>query len=636
MNVLLLDAAAVLAAPLVDRLVTRTPAASVALHDMARVAVLGIVFLHVLPHGVFLAGWSALVAFLVGLGVVWIAERPWSRIAEGGALWAIIAALSLHHVLDGVALALPSDEPVSVLAIGVLAHTLPVSLIAWRFALAHGGRSAGRITLAVILASTAIGWLAAINLPESPSGPPLGWVSCFLGGALVHVVGHRMDAPPDPADAARHRFASGVGACVGALVAWAVAADHPIPRRYLTELTIGQTFQELLVESAPAILLGFVFAGLFRLVDADRVDAILGRGGPLGRSVRGALLGVPLPICTCSALPMYEGLVKRGVPRDAATAFLVGAPEIGISSALLSFPMLGAPLASLRIALASAIAVVAGLTFSEPQEHRPEAPPPAPAPSAAPVRALDRARDGLQYALTELVDHNLPWIFVGIATAALMEPLLDPEWLSGIPSSWAVPMMALIGLPAYVCASGSTPLAAVLLHKGVSVGAVFALLLTGPATNVSTFAVLTRLHGRAHALRFGATLMAFAVATGWLIDAFLPTFPLPVLTHGAEHTASAWGVVSAVAVVGLGVAMMVRIGLDGFLDQLGLLQLLGHAEHANHGHDEACACHAGTSAPDLTPPSAALHPHVVSRSAIPVGGFTLRLDAAPPKRDPPA
>jgi hypothetical protein len=630
MNVLLLDAAAVLAAPLIDRLVTRTPAASVALHDMARVAVLGIVFLHVLPHGVFLAGWSALAAFLVGLGAVWIAERPWSRTAEGGALWAIIAALALHHVLDGVALALPSDEPVSVLAIGVLAHTLPVSLIAWRFALAHGGRAAGRVTLAVILASTAAGWLAAINLPESPSGAPLGWVSCFLGGALVHVVGHRMDAPPDPADAARHRFASGVGACVGALVAWAVAADHPIPRRYLTELTIGQTFQELLVESAPAVLLGFLFAGLFKLVDAEQMDAILGRGGPLGRSLRGALLGVPLPICTCSALPMYEGLVRRGVPRDAATAFLVGAPEIGISSALLSFPMLGAPLATVRIGLASAIAVVAGLTFSESEAGSPA---PAPVVPGAPPGALERARDGLRYALTELVDHNLPWIFVGIATAALMEPLLDPAWLSGLPSSWAVPTMALIGLPAYVCASGSTPLAAVLLHKGVSVGAVFALLLTGPATNVSTFAVLTRLHGRAHALRFGATLMGFAVGAGWLIDALLPTFPVPVLTHGAEDAPTAIGLAAATAVLGLGVAMMLRIGLDGFLDQLGLLQLLGHAEHADHGHDEACACHGPASS---TPPDAPLHPHVLARPSIPAGAFTLRLDAPPPKHDPPA
>src|SRR5690606_17885966 len=103
-----------------------------------------------------------------------------------------------------------------------------------------------------------------------------------------------------------------------------------------------------------------------------------------------------------------------------------------------------------------------------------------------------------------------------------IEPLLDPAWLAALPGGADVALFALLGMPAYVCASGATPFVAVLIHKGVSPGAALAFLLTGPATNVTTFGVLARLHGRRIAALFGAMVAALAIGLGHATNALLP------------------------------------------------------------------------------------------------------------------
>jgi len=84
-----------------------------------------------------------------------------------------------------------------------------------------------------------------------------------------------------------------------------------------------------------------------------------------------------------------------------------------------------------------------------------------------------------------------------------------------------VPLFALLGIPMYVCASGATPLAAVLIHKGVSPGAAIAFLLTGPATNITTFGVLSRLHGRKAAWVAGITMTIAAIMLGLITNVYL-------------------------------------------------------------------------------------------------------------------
>ena len=149
---------------------------------------------------------------------------------------------------------------------------------------------------------------------------------------------------------------------------------------------------------------------------------------------------------------------------------------------------------------------------------------------------------------------------------------------------------ALLGMPAYVCASGATPLVAVLIYKGVSPGAALAFLLTGPATNITTFGVLSRLHGRRLAFAFGAAIAVLAVALGRLTNAALSgSAGLGALAHGDE--ASALGEWSLVVLGALFVASVLRRGPRDFVGELFAAGGEGAHDHdgCDHGED-ACGC----------------------------------------------
>ena len=130
-----------------------------------------------------------------------------------------------------------------------------------------------------------------------------------------------------------------------------------------------------------------------------------------------------------------------------------------------------------------------------------------------------------------------------------------------------VPAFALLGIPLYVCASGATPLAAVAIHKGVSAGAALAFLLTGPATNATTFGILKALHGRKTALLFGAGVCVASCILGWTVDWVFATEGLR-LHESAEETASTFQWASLVALALIGLTSLVRQGPRQFVDQV--------------------------------------------------------------------
>jgi uncharacterized membrane protein YraQ (UPF0718 family) len=467
-------------------------------------------------------------------------------------------------VLDGGALS--AAHGTTGLAQAVIVHTLPVGLVAWRYASAsHGPRAATALLVGLGL-STIAGF--ALGQAAWQPGVAGGLINAALSGSLLHALAHRPHVPVAPSPESRR--ASGLAAIAGVAVVLGTSAHPPVG---------AEAFAELVLEASPSLLLGLLAAGaLHAWVPTDLLARLAGTGR-LRQSLTGALAGLPVPVCSCGVLPAYEGLVRRGLPGPAAVGFLIAGPEVGIPALLLSASLLGGAFTSARLAAALGVAVGVAWWLGRGAVS---AAPPAPA-----VPVDGRLREALRYGLVETVDHTAPWVLLGLALAAGLDPLLQPDALAILPAFAAVPLMALLGVPAYVCASGATPLAAVLAAKGVSGGAVLAFLLTGPATNLTTFGVLSRLHGRAFSLRFGAGVAAGAVLAGWAVDAaglqVLPTTSSALHEH---HGVIAW--VSAAALLALTVASLVRTGLDAFLDVL--LDPLGQDPHDGHAHDDDCGC----------------------------------------------
>lgn len=581
---------ALLIGPLAARMLRARRGALVALDGFVLVGLLVLLGFEVLPEAFAEAGGYAAVAAAAGFVLPSLAERRLSQFKLSPMVVLALAGLAVHGMLDGAALEAADhhghhhghgDSEV-MLAVAVVLHRLPMGLFVW-WTVAPYSRKGAWLVLAIEAGATAVGFFGAESLLAALPQTGLAIFQALVAGSLVHViVAHGPVVPTTP----QERMLAGVGATIAGVILVALAASDPGMTRIDYELDAERAFLALALESAPALLIAFALAGMATAVVGPRSTRWLRRGGAGTQALKGVAFGLPLPICSCGVLPMYQSLLRAGVPTAAGMGFLIATPEIGIDAILLSVPLLGTEMAIVRVAAAAVVALAVGALVGRWLGAR----EPAEVPSSRQAAPLSvRVREGLRYGLVELVDHVGPWIVVGLGVAALLEPMLDAGYLAGIDRALAVPLMALIGVPLYVCASGATPLVAILMHKGLGAGAAIAFLLTGPATNITTFGVLRRLHGRRAALAFGLGVAGLACIIGWTVDGFIELPPLDLHDVAAEGAS----IIEIVALVALGLvflASLLRQGPRGVLAQVLRPHDEGHHHGHDHGHDHGHAC----------------------------------------------
>ncbi|OJT17132.1 hypothetical protein BO221_46245 [Archangium sp. Cb G35] len=609
-----LSLAAWVLAPLVEWCVRGRRTATAALEGLVFVALGGMVLVHILPHGLALAGMGALGAAGVGLGLALTLGRRLP--ATAGPVLAVVG-LAVHAALEGRALSLHGTGSGALAMLAVVLHRLPLGLgLWWLVRPVVGTLGASALLVAVALVGGAgLGWGGWVLEPGPLQAAAL--VQAFIAGAFLPALFRgRAGGTEGPGQ----RLAAGLGAVTAVALLVLVSHAHPVLGAQPGELGAGTTFLHLSLETAPALLAAYVLTGVLQAFLGEASLAWLKRGSSLSQSLRGTVVGLPLALCSCGVLPVYRGLIRKGVPIAAALSFLVAAPEIGVGAFLVSVPLIGWPLTLARLGGAFVVAVLSGILVSRliPASQTAAMAAPAAGPTP-PLR--ERLAHGLREGLVESVDHTAPWIIVGVGMAALVEPLLAAEWLSRLPPGLDVPLFALLGVPSFVCASGATPLVAVLLHKGLSPGAALAFLITGPATNVTTFAVMSRLHGRKVTLAFGAVVAGTSIVLGLALNALVPAQTgLAHVPRHAEHEGPLeW--VSLVLLGALFLASLLRQGPRGFLTQL--LPGADHGEGAVptgdklselHVHGPACGHdpgHAprtpGTRPPLVLTPRAHVH-----------------------------
>ncbi|MCK5803493.1 MAG: SO_0444 family Cu/Zn efflux transporter [Lentisphaeria bacterium] len=289
-------------------------------------------------------------------------------------------------------------------------------------------------------------------------------------------------------------------------------------------------------EMAPYLLLGFLAAGvLSRFVTEDFVRNHLGKG--FRGVLLASLLGVPLPLCSCGVIPVAASLRLQGAGKGATTAFLLSTPQTGVDSILATLGMLGPVFAVFRPIIAFVSGLLGGTVVElfDPEDDNvlPETTQTVPGEEATvPGETLEACCSNLgdktkpswlaaaQYGLVELPASIRAPLAIGIviagALSAALPDTLAPELLGG--GMLAMLAMMVAGIPMYVCATASVPIAAVLLGKGVSPGAVLVFLMTGPATNAATIGVVWRTLGKRSAIAYLSTVVVTALGAGWLLD----------------------------------------------------------------------------------------------------------------------
>lgn len=307
---------------------------------------------------------------------------------------------------------------------------------------------------------------------------------------------------------------------------------------------LGSVFDHtiwVLYDGALFILVGFVISGAIHvLLDPGRIVRHLGE-----RSLRSAglaaLLGAPLPLCSCGVLPTAVSLRRRGASREATLSFLVTTPETGIDSLAMTLAYFGPVVTAARLVAAVATGLIASavsLRHEEPDpttavsevptahEHAdakagPESPP---ASASLLERARMRVRLALRYAFRDLFDELGFWLAFAILLTAVLSAVLPSDFFARLlPSSvLTMTILAVLGVPLYVCASASTPLAALFVAKGASAGAALVFLLVGPATNAATLATIPRLFGARFLRVYLGAIVGVAFVAGLLFDLAFP------------------------------------------------------------------------------------------------------------------
>lgn len=303
------------------------------------------------------------------------------------------------------------------------------------------------------------------------------------------------------------------------------------------------TLLHILNEMSPYIMLGFLIAGvLHSFVPASTMSRHLSGSG-FKSVVKGALIGVPLPLCSCGVLPTAVALHRGGASKAASSAFLIATPQTGVDSIVATWSLLGPAFAIIRpvAALITSIwgGMIVGATDRNRRDDRPitvrdeEASP-------APTSFMKKAKESIIFGFHTMVGSIGRWLVIGLVIAALITIFVPANFLSALGDRPLLAMLAVVvvAVPMYVCATGSIPIALSLMLKGLSPGAAFVLLMAGPAANFASIAIISKSFGKKAAAAYIASIVGGAIAFGLIIDYALPRewfIGNLVEPHGACH-----------------------------------------------------------------------------------------------------
>jgi uncharacterized protein len=288
--------------------------------------------------------------------------------------------------------------------------------------------------------------------------------------------------------------------------------------------------------SSVYILFGILVAGLLRVfIRPEAVTRHLGQGR-VSSVFKAALLGVPIPLCSCGVLPAATSLKKQGANNGAITAFLISTPESGVDSIALTYALMDPIMTVARPVSAFATAAGAGLAENLLLKGK-EEPKTAPDLSCPVDRCCDgidclpevhrrhhtlmeKMKAGLGYAMRELWSDIATWYFAGVVIAGIITVSLPSDFMARYLGGGILSMlvMLVVAIPLYICASASTPIAAALILKGVSPGAALVFLLAGPATNVTSLTVLLKILGKRGTAVYLLSIAFFTLLFGLLLD----------------------------------------------------------------------------------------------------------------------
>ena len=280
-------------------------------------------------------------------------------------------------------------------------------------------------------------------------------------------------------------------------------------------------FWDTLAEMSPYLLFGFFVAGVLSVfISAEFVERHLGGRGiwPL---LKASAFGVPLPLCSCGVIPVSMSLRKHGAGKGATISFLLSTPQTGVDSILVTLSLLGPVYAIFRPVAALITGLIGGalVQLSDPQ------PADAIQPECTDACCSEKEKKpkivrALEHGFITLPADIGKAMFAGLIIAAVISAVVPDDFFAPFLGGGILAMLIMmaLGIPVYVCATASVPVAAALIAKGVSPGTAMVFLMTGPATNAAAFMTIWSVLGKKTAITYIITVAGAANAAGLHLD----------------------------------------------------------------------------------------------------------------------
>jgi uncharacterized protein len=289
-------------------------------------------------------------------------------------------------------------------------------------------------------------------------------------------------------------------------------------------------------EIAIYLVFGFVVAGiLYVLFPTSMVKKHLGND-TFASVIKSSLFGIPLPLCSCGVVPVATSLKNNGASRGATVSFLISTPQVGADSFLITYSLLGWVFALFRVIASIITAMFAGIavniTRMRQQIEKIRQKETEPLSSAK-----SRLRNVAEYVEFELLGSIANSLVVGMIVAAGIAVIIPDDFFLKYLNSNLLSMLLMLiaGIPMYVCASASTPIAASLIMKGLSPGAGLVFLLTGPATNAVTISAVVKVLGKKAVVIYLVSIAAVAVGLGYLLNVIAARYGFGEIITTHQH-----------------------------------------------------------------------------------------------------
>lgn len=284
------------------------------------------------------------------------------------------------------------------------------------------------------------------------------------------------------------------------------------------------------------ILFGLLIAGVLKqLIPDDFISSHLG-ANKISSVIKATIFGIPMPVCSCSVIPLAKSLQKEGASKGAVQSFLIATPITGADSIMATYSFFGWVFTLYRVITAIIIAIITGIlqnyvdkkdtvkNFST-QEPSEDTSVTCCTTSCCSTTAKKQdskfsIKESFNYAYNVLFKDIYIGLFIGLIIGGIFTSLLPKELLRPLFEYEFLTYLAIliISLPLYVCATASLPIAAAFLLSGMSSGAVFVFLSAGPATNSITMGVVATMFGKRSLFIYVGVIAVLSIFFGYIFD----------------------------------------------------------------------------------------------------------------------